>query len=104
MAIEFEYGWDGDGNHTSGRSQDEVERLIREVPSLQALSYDHSNGAVGMAIQMDFKLQVTKGIHDDSHGKHITIVVPQTGRTWHLYLKKISYRGSSFVWQVDEIR
>lgn len=65
---------------------------------------DHSAGAVGMAVTMSFKIIVQKGIHDDRRGKHITIVLPQTGRTWHLYLKKDEHRpDGSFIWRVDQI-
>jgi hypothetical protein len=105
MAISFQYGWDYDVNHTSGRSQEEVQRIIEEIPRL-TLSYDHSNGELGTAIKMGFDISVTKGIHDDSRGKHVTVYVKFTGRTWHLYLKEDEYRSrdSTFIWRVNEIR
>lgn len=103
MPISFDYGWDYGINHTSGRSQEEVQRIIEEIPRL-TLSYDHSNGEVGTALQMGFDVKVTKGIHDDSRGKHITVFA--RSRTWHLYLKEDEYRSrdSTFLWRVNEIR
>ncbi|WP_438015661.1 hypothetical protein WMF18_33015 [Sorangium sp. So ce315] len=95
-------GWDTSGNHTSSRSRDEVIAIVAEIPSL-TLSYDHSNGAIATRIQMNMPIRITKGIHDDSRGKHITITA-NNDRTWHLYLKKDDYRGNTFIWRVDEIR
>lgn len=102
MAISFESGWDSEFNHTSGRSEEEVTRIIEEIPNL-SLGYDHSKGTVAIAIQLSFAIRVKKGIHDDNHGKHITIEVNKQ-RTWHLYLKKDEYRENTFIWRVDEIR
>ena len=103
MGVRTIAGWDN--HHTSSRSEDEVIRLVREIPNI-TLAYDHSGGSVGTAITMDFDIEITKGIHDDSRGKHITIRVGGLGggRTYHLYLTKTNWRGSSFVWQVSEIR
>ncbi len=101
MAITFNQGWDSDGNHTSERSEHEVRAVIEEIPTL-ALSYDFSRGSLGTAIQMSFPITVSKGIHDDSRGKHITIEA--LSRTWHLYLKRDDFRGGTFLWRVDEIR
>lgn len=103
MPIIFDNGWDTGINHTSGRSRDEVERIIRELPTL-SLSYDFSNGVLKTYILMNFDINVVKGIHDDSHGKHITIRT--SDRTWHLYLTKVERRVSdnTFLWQVYEVR
>ncbi|MBP2292853.1 hypothetical protein [Azospirillum rugosum] len=106
MPISYDSNWNKPENHTSNRSQNEVTRIIQEIPSINNLTYDHSDGAVALAVRMDFNITVMKGIHDDSRGKHITIYVPQTGRTWHLYLRQTQQRASdnTFVWQVGEIR
>lgn len=103
MGISFAMGWDWECNHTSGRSQEEVERIIKEIPSL-VLSYDFSKGELATVINMGWDVEVTKGIHDDSRGMHITVVA--RNRTWHLYLKEDEYRrrDSTFIWRVDEIR
>jgi|SRR5271165_3621599 len=108
MPIVFLSGWDVGNNHTSGRSQQEVEAIIREValPNFP-LVYDHSEGGVGIAVAMDHRIEVEKGIHDDSRGKHITVFVTSVGqrRMYHLYLNKDQRRpDNSFIWRVQEIR
>ncbi|WP_437661851.1 hypothetical protein [Sorangium sp. So ce1182] len=94
-------GWDSYGNHTSERSREEVIAIVAEIPLL-TLSYDHSQGLLATKIQMNFPIRITKGIHDDSRGKHITI--QDNERTWHVYLKEDARRGNTFIWRVDEIR
>ena len=108
MPIVFLAGWNVGNNHTSGRSQAEVEEIIREVGTPNfPLAYDYSNGGVGIAVAMNHPIEVEKGIHDDSRGKHITVYVTSVGqrRMYHLYLRKDNFQAdNSFVWRVDEIR
>lgn len=107
MTIVFAPGWNSGGNHTSQRSQNELARIIQEIPELNLL-YDHSEGSLRTHLEMGWDVTVTKGIHDDSRGKHITINVSTLGsnRTWHLYLKQSHYSRSdnTFIWEVAEIR
>ncbi|WP_437574626.1 hypothetical protein [Sorangium sp. So ce887] len=101
--IDTDTGWDSTGNHTSDRSREEVIAIVAEIPTLTSLSYDHSDGALATMIAMDFPIWITKGIHEDSRGTHITILA-KNNRTWHLYLKKDGFQGNTFIWRVDEIR
>ena len=86
-------------HHDSKGSEADVQRLIEEIPRA-TLSYDHSRGAVVRAIQMGYPIVVKKGIHDDSHGKHLTIEI-NNGRTWQLYVEQDT---ATSTYRVHEIR
>jgi hypothetical protein len=82
-------------HHDSDRSEADVRRILEEIPRA-AISDDRSGGAVGRAIQVGYPVVVKKGIHEDSHGKHLTIEI-NNGRTWQLYVEKDATTGTFHV-------
>ncbi len=104
MNVSTTEGWDDAKNHTSRRSEREVIRLVEEVGKLKLLC-DHSNGTLRDAIVGGTGVRIVAGIHADHRGSHISVEVgtPPSAR-YKLYLAKVSYRGNTFVWQVEQVR
>ncbi|ADO69840.1 hypothetical protein [Stigmatella aurantiaca] len=117
MSIIFVNTWDNKNNfneanrrtysnHTSERSKEEVEEIIKEIPGLH-LSADGPEGEMAMAVQMGFEIKVHKGIHPDSKDTmHILVEVQK--KKYHLNLKKDEYRTESngsrtFIWRIENI-
>lgn len=104
MPITFIDGWDSEYNHESGRSAAEVERIVREIPNIE-LGSDDSGGQVGMAVQMDWDMAITKGIHDRERNlTHITVRFNSV--TYHLRLQEVPYPNedsNEFIWRVTSI-
>jgi hypothetical protein len=78
MPITFQAGWDSEVNHSSLRSENEIRRIISEIPGLSEnnlLEKDFSkDGSSSMSLDtmivMNFPITVTKGIHTDTNGMH----------------------------------
>lgn len=102
MPITFENNWNGVGtegylNHDSSRSAEEVERLVRSV------AVASPNTSLAVALMLDWPVVIEKGIHQRNSDPHIRVYIQGRQERYHINLKKVDYRGNTFVWDVESV-